>query len=233
MTLDDLKSYRAIERPVVRGTLSRLRHRLDAAALLRRRASDPDAQHPRGFSAARQRRRIRRDAAPDDRGDETRLCGPRRISRRPGLRQGSGRGADLEALRRGAAQGDRSRARAARAIGPARHAGRARERQHHALFGGRSRRQRGRQHLHAQFQLRPRPRRRRHRHPAQQRARRFRRQAGRAECLRPDRRRRQRARRRQAPALLDGADDRARATAACSWSPARPAAAASSPWCCR
>ena len=35
--------------------LSRLRGRLDAAAFLRRRAPDPDAQHPRGFSAARQR----------------------------------------------------------------------------------------------------------------------------------------------------------------------------------
>ena len=71
--------------------LSRLRHTLDAAALLRRRAPDPDPQHPRRFSAARDRRGIGRDAAPDDRGDEARLCGSRRVPRRSGFRQGAGR----------------------------------------------------------------------------------------------------------------------------------------------
>ena len=115
MTLDDLKNYRAIVRARRARHLSRLRHRLDAAALLGRRAPDRDAQHPRRLPAARDRRGVRRDPAPDDRGDEARLCGPRRIPRRSGLRQGPGRGPHLEALRRRAAQGDRSGARAARA----------------------------------------------------------------------------------------------------------------------
>ncbi len=47
MTVDDLKAYRAIERRAGARQLSRLRHRLDAAALLRRHRADRDAQHPR------------------------------------------------------------------------------------------------------------------------------------------------------------------------------------------
>ena len=70
-------------------------------------------------------------------------------------------------------------------------------------------RQRGGQHLYAQLQLWGRPRRRGHRHSAQQRARRFRRQAGGAQRLWADRRRRQRARTRQAAAVVDVADHRA------------------------
>ena len=104
--------------------LSRLRHRLDAAALLRRRPSHPDPQHPRRLSAARPRSGVGRDLASDDRGDEARLCGPRGISRRSGVREGAGRRAHLEALRRRAAQGDRSGARAAGRHDQARHAGR-------------------------------------------------------------------------------------------------------------
>ena len=38
MTSDDLKNYKAVERPVLRGTYRGYRHRVDAAALLRRRA---------------------------------------------------------------------------------------------------------------------------------------------------------------------------------------------------
>ena len=75
--------------------------------------------------------------------------------------------------------------------------------------------------------------RRRHRRPAQQRARRFRRQARRAECLRPGRLRGQRAGPGQAAAVVDDADHRAARTASRSSSPARRAAAASSPRCCR
>ncbi len=85
----------------------------------------------------------------------------------------------------------------------------ARGQQHHALFGRRPLRQRGRQHLHAQPELRRRPRRRRHRRAAQQRARRFRRQARRAERLRPGRLRGQRAGAEQAAAVVDDADHRA------------------------
>ena len=60
MTLDDLKTYRAVERAPVRGTLSRLRHCLHAAALLRRRASHRDAQHPgRVFRARSSPRKAR------------------------------------------------------------------------------------------------------------------------------------------------------------------------------
>ena len=87
--------------------------------------------------------------------------------------------------------------------------GQPRRPQHHAFLGHRSLRQCGVQHLHAQFQLRRRPGRRRHRHSAQQRARRFRRQARRAERLWPDRLRGQRARPGQAAAVVDDADHRA------------------------
>ena len=209
MTLDDLKSYRAVERAPVRGTLSRLRHRLDAAALLRRRAADRDAQHPRRLSRC-DAGAMRRRAASDDRGDEARLCRPRAVSRRSRSGQGAGRRADVEALRRRrcAPRSIRKRATPSREIraGDARAA---RERQHHAFFRRRPLRQRGRQHLHAQSQLRRRPGRRGHRHPAQQRARRFRRQAGRAQRLRPRRLRGQRARAGQAAAVVDDADHRA------------------------
>ena len=108
-----------------------------------------------------------------------------------------------------------------------------RRQQHHALFGGRPLRQRGRQHLHAQSQLRRRPDRRGHRRAAQQRARRFRRRARRAERLRAGRLRGQRAGPEQAAAVVDDADHRAARTASRSSSPARRAAAASSPRCCR
>ena len=84
--------------------LSRLWHRIDAAALLRRRAPDPDAQHPGGISAAPVRRRLGCHVSPDDRSDEARLCGPRRISRRSGFRERPGRGSHVEALRQRTAQ---------------------------------------------------------------------------------------------------------------------------------
>ena len=50
MTRDDLKDYRPIERAPIRGPLSRLRRRVDAAVLVRRRDPDRDAQHPRRLS---------------------------------------------------------------------------------------------------------------------------------------------------------------------------------------
>ena len=44
MTADDLKNYKAVERPVLRGTYRGYRHRIDAAAVVRRRGADRDAQ---------------------------------------------------------------------------------------------------------------------------------------------------------------------------------------------
>ena len=82
-------------------------------------------------------------------------------------------------------------------------------REHDPFLRGGQFRQRGREHLHAQLQLRRRPRRRRDRRPAQQRARRFRRQAGRAERLWPARLPGERPRTGKAAAVVDDADDRA------------------------
>jgi hypothetical protein len=108
-----------------------------------------------------------------------------------------------------------------------------RKRADHALFGGGPGRQRRRRDLYAEFRLRLRHRRRRHRHPAQQRDGRLRRQTGRAERLRTDRRRRQRGWPRQAPAQLDDSRPWCSRMARWRWSPAVPAAAASSPPCCK
>ena len=47
MTADDLKDYRRVRAHAGARHLSRLRHRLDAAAVLGRRRADRDAQHPR------------------------------------------------------------------------------------------------------------------------------------------------------------------------------------------
>jgi gamma-glutamyltranspeptidase/glutathione hydrolase len=50
MTADDLKSYQAVDPQPGARQLSRLRHRIDAAALLRRHGVAGDAEHPRrGF----------------------------------------------------------------------------------------------------------------------------------------------------------------------------------------
>ena len=62
--------------------LSRPRHRLDAAVVVRRRGADRDAQHPGRLPGPR--RPTTPAAAPDDRGDEARLCGPRALPRRSG-----------------------------------------------------------------------------------------------------------------------------------------------------
>ena len=85
MTADDLEHYRAVERAADPRQLSRLRYRLHAAALLRRRDADRDAQHS-GRLRSRQARPHRAGLARSDRGDEARLCRPRRLSRRSGVR---------------------------------------------------------------------------------------------------------------------------------------------------
>ena len=89
--------------------LSRLRHRLDAAALLRRRRVDRNAQYHR-----RLRFRPRRPSAgavPDGRNHEARLCRPRLVSRRSRPRADPGGAADVEELRRAMARHHRSAAR--------------------------------------------------------------------------------------------------------------------------
>ncbi len=98
MTADDLKSYQAIVRPVVRGSYRGYEHRVDAAALIRRRAPDSDPQHPGRISAPRARRGIGGRVSSDDRGDEAGLRGSRDIPRRSGIREGAGRGPHLEAV---------------------------------------------------------------------------------------------------------------------------------------
>ena len=87
--------------------LSRARDRLDAAALLRRRASGADPQHPRGLRHEGGRRELSRRHPSLRRGLEARLRRPQRISGRPGFREGAGEGTDVQALRRDAARADR------------------------------------------------------------------------------------------------------------------------------
>ena len=65
--------------------LPRLRDRLDAAAELGRGPHHPDPEHARRLSDRLARAELRRDHPPDGRGDEARLRGPLRISRRSGL----------------------------------------------------------------------------------------------------------------------------------------------------
>ena len=67
--------------------LSRLRYRLDAAVLVRRRGAAGDAEHPRRLSACRHEAGLRAGTAYPDRGDEARLCRSRALSRRSRLYQ--------------------------------------------------------------------------------------------------------------------------------------------------
>ena len=112
MTLDDLKSYQPIIRAPVRGSLSRLRHRLDAAAVVRRHRAARDAEHPRRLSDCRPAAGLGGLAASDDRGDEARLCRPRRaISAIPPSSTRRSNVLLVEGLCRQAARRHRSRAR--------------------------------------------------------------------------------------------------------------------------
>ena len=84
MTLDDLKTYRAIERPVVRGSY----RGYDIASMP---PPSSGGMHLiqilnilEGFPLRDLGAGVRRDLASDDRGDEARLCGPRGIPRRSG-----------------------------------------------------------------------------------------------------------------------------------------------------
>ena len=111
MTSDDLKNYKAVERPVLRGTYRGYSHRVDAAAVVRRRGAARDAQRAGRLQA--QGRRSGIDAS-HGRGDALRLRRPRAPARRSGFRQGADRRPDVEALRRDVARADRPPARDAR-----------------------------------------------------------------------------------------------------------------------
>ena len=117
-------------------------------------------------------------------------------------------GLDLESLCGPAAREHLAGSRAPRRRHPARRAAALRERPDDAFFDRRRRRQRRLQHLYAEPALRLGPRRRRDGRAAQQRTRRFRRQARRRQRLRPHGRRGQCAGADEAPAVLDEPDVR-------------------------
>ena len=193
MTSDDLKKYRAVERAGAARQLSRLRDRSMPPAVVGRRAPDRDAQRAGGLPISTRRRpgvglHLMVEAM------QLRLCRSRRIcSAIPDFVK-----APIGGLmsKRYAAAAPRIEPQARHAIGQITPASRRRfegnNTTHFSVvdrFGNAVG-----QHLHAQARLRRRPGRRGHRRAAQQRARRFRRRARRAQCLRPDRLRRQRAR---------------------------------------
>ena len=154
MTADDLENYRALERRSVRGTyrgydiVSMPPPSSGGVALIEM------LNILEGYDLAKLGRR-RAVAASDDRGDEARLCRPRRCSRRSGLREGADRRPDVEALRRAlarAASTDARDARRPRSMPASRAASRASNTTHFSVVD-----RDGNavvQHLHAQFQLR-------------------------------------------------------------------------------
>ena len=93
------------------------------------------------------------DAASRCRGDEARLCRPRAVPRRSRQSARSGGAADLEGLCRGLARHHRSGACDAGKRHSRRRHGRQRRPQHHAFLGRRPFRQCGVQYLYAEFQL--------------------------------------------------------------------------------
>ena len=197
MTLDDLKNYRAIERPSVRGSyrgydIASMPPPSSGGVHLIQILNILEGFPLRDLGAeSRRDLHLMIEAMKPAYADRAEFLGDPAFVKVPVAGLTSKRYA---AEQRAAID---PRARAAGATDQARHAGRrTRATTPRIISVVDARRQRGRQHLHAQFQLRPRPGRRRHRHPAQQRARRFRRQGRRAERLRAGRRRRQRAGRR-------------------------------------
>ncbi len=159
---DDARRSRQLSRRRARAgsrNLSRPRNRLDAAAVLRRRAYRGNPQHPRRLSARRAGAQFGRDDSRDGGGGKARLRRPRGLSRRSRFRPHSAARADLESLRRPFAREHRARPRASGERDRPRRAAALRERPDDAFFDRRRRRRRGLQHLHAEFLLRQRARR--------------------------------------------------------------------------
>ena len=73
ITAEDLANYQAKERAGRAGHVPRLRRDLHAAAELRRRGDDRDAQHPRGVRPRAAGPQLPACRAPDRRGDASRL----------------------------------------------------------------------------------------------------------------------------------------------------------------
>ena len=232
MTVDDLKNYKAVERPVLRGTLSRPADRVDAAAVVRRRRCCSRCSTCWRASISRpptiRSRRIcwsRPCATPMP---TARICSAIRISSRRRSRACC-RSATPRRLR---AKIDRERATPSDKIKAANPAGFEGNNTTHFSIADRFGNAVANTYtLNLSYGVGMVAA--GHRRAAQQRARRFRRRARRAERLRPGRLRGQRARPEQAAAVVDDADHRAAQRQAASSSPARRAAAASSPRCCR
>ena len=181
--MDDLAHYRAVEREPVSGTYrghtivsmpppsSGGAHIIEILNILE------------GYPLRRAGPQFGRLAARDGGGGEARLRRSRRLARRSRLRRDPAGGPHLEGLRGEAARADLARSGAARRRDSPGRAATLRERPDHPFLDRRRRGRRRRQHLHAELALRLRPRGRRNRRPAQQRARRLRRQVGRRQLF--------------------------------------------------
>jgi gamma-glutamyltranspeptidase len=162
MTAEDLRAYRPLERAVLRGSY---------------RGFDVIAMPPPSSGGVCLIDMLNilegYDLAKTDRVEALhleieapRLCGPRGLHGRSCCSENANRAADVQILRRAAAQEHRP-ARDSVGGHPPRPCRGPRRSQHDALLRHRPRRQRGVQHLHAQFQLRHGARRRRHGRAAQ------------------------------------------------------------------
>ena len=100
ISLDDLAGYEAKARPPIHGTYKGLRRLRDGPPRLGRHPGRPDAQHPGTIRPEGRRPPIGEDRAPGGRGDAPGVLQPGDRDRRPRLRAGPDREADLEVLRR-------------------------------------------------------------------------------------------------------------------------------------
>jgi gamma-glutamyltranspeptidase len=109
---EDLTRYRTIDRDALRGSYRGYEIIGPAAALGWTAAHHPNAQHPGRLRHRRTRLRFRWHAASVGRGAEDRVRRPGGGDRGSGVRQGAGREAAVESLRRGAPRAHRHQPRA-------------------------------------------------------------------------------------------------------------------------
>ena len=107
ITKADLEQYKARELRADRVRLSRLSHRVGAAAELGRRDRLRNPGHPRRLSAARAGLPLRAGRALPDRGDAPRVRGSQQLSRRPRFRAQPDRAPAGQGLRRADPRRDR------------------------------------------------------------------------------------------------------------------------------